>query len=518
MGERLRTSAAQHPGRSLGVLAAVAVLCSALAAGWTERLALSTADSKGPALEVVIRGGLPERSPAFRVAVSTMRSQLSANPAVGTVRMRQRGGSAGSTSLIVRFDVAGRKRDAAIARIERNLDPGPLTVAFRGSTASVRIAKDEALDDAVLLLIALPVVALIAAAILGIRPAGAALLAGAAAAALAALGSELLAGAFDVTWLALAGAGAGGSLVALQLCGLGRAGASPAALWAGGIAAAATFGATAALGVDYLTSLGVGGGLGSLLAAPAAIAATGSAEGMDPEGGVSGGAPWRWISTLVGWSRLVAAGIALLGAGLLLIAAAPAERLVTAAIGATVPPAIEAAEVGAAAGAAALATLLLSSVQSRRFSLSLFATLAAGLPAAAAVGLLVVTFQEGGLDLQLDYVSNGAVQLGSLTAAVVVVGALCSSHAVAIGWASRRAEGGSGVERVAEAMGRCGPAALLSCLAGIVAGTALAFGSARFLKEFALGTAAGLALELVVVQALIAPGLLRLTHRGAADQ
>ena len=213
VGERLRTTAAQHPGRALGVLAAVAVLGTALAAGWTNRLALSTTESKGAALQVQVRGALPARSATFRVAVRAMRAQLFADPAVAAVREQGRKRSTNSILLLVRFDVKGQKRDAAIGRIQHNLDPGPLTLAFKGPVVAVRIAKDDIVDDLFLLLLALPFVTLIAAGMLGVRPAGAALLAAGATSALAAIACELLGGPIDVSWLALVGAAAGGTLL-----------------------------------------------------------------------------------------------------------------------------------------------------------------------------------------------------------------------------------------------------------------------------------------------------------------
>ena len=76
----------------------------------------------------------------------------------------------------------------------------------------------------------------------------------------------------------------------------------------------------------------------------------------------------------------------------------------------------------------------------------------------------------------------------------------------------------SGVERVREAMGRCGPPAAAACLAGVTAGIALGFGSRSFIQEFGLGMAAGLVLELLIVQALISPALLSLTAGRTRDQ
>jgi hypothetical protein len=511
VGERLRQTAAQHPGRALGVLAAVAVLGAALAAGWTDRLTLSSADSKGPALQIQVRGALPARSAIFRVAVRTMRSQLSANLAVAAVRERRHSGKTGST-LLITFDVGGRERDAAIARIEHSLDPGPLAVAFRGPAATVQAAKDDALDDLVLLLLTLPLVALIAAGTLGVRPAGAALIAAAAASALASLGCELVAEAIDVYWLALVGATAAGTLLALQLCALVRAGAPPSALWGSVLAAAAVFGATAALGIGYLASIGLGGALGALLAVPASKVAMGATAGLDPPGSESpASAPWRAIAGLVGWSRPIAGTLGTLALALLLIVAAPAGRIATAAIGVPAAPTISAVAVAVAIGIGVAITAVLGWALCRRAGLALAATVAAAVPALATAGLLVVSFQEGNLEGPLGYTSNDAVQLGSVAGAVSIVAAVCAAQAIALVAAAREAEDRTGAERVAEAMAGCGPAAALACLAGAAAGAALGFGSRTFVKEFGLGAAAGLLLELLIVQLLLAPALLRFT-------
>jgi hypothetical protein len=519
VGERLRTTAAQHPGRALGVLAAVAVLGSALAAGWTDRLALSTTESKGTPLQIQVRGPLPAGSPTFRVAVRTMRAQLSSDPVVAAVREQARKPSSNSTLLLVRFDVKGQRRDAAIERIQSNLDPGPLTLAFKGPAMAVRIAKDDAVDHLFLLLIALPFVALIAAWPLGVRPAGAALLAAAASSALAAIACELLGGTIDVSWLALVGAAAGGILLTLQLCAMARAGAGPAALWGSGLAAAATFGAVAILGVGYLASLGLGGGLGSLLAVPAAQGAMGAMGTLEPSEGAGGSGPWRGIGGLVGWSRVIGALIAILAFVVLAIVAVPAQRLATAAIGAVLAPAISRPELGGAIAAAVVITVALGWTIGRRAGLAILAAVAAAIPAFGAVGLLVVTFQEGRLEGFLDYTSSGALQLGSIGAAASVVAALCAAQAVALAWAARQVEQGvSGVDRVREAMARCGPPATAACLAGATAGIALGFASPSFIKEFGLGIAAGLVLELLIVQALIAPALLSLTAGRTRDQ
>ena len=520
MGERLRTIAGQHPGRAVGVLAALAVIATALSASLTDRLVLSTTDAKAPVLRIRAEGALAPRSAPFEVAVRTMRAQISTDPAVSAVRVAPHPKGGRSEVILVRLKGAARNRDAALARIQRNLDPGPLTIQFRGPAAAVRVAKDQAVDDLALLLAALPVTALILILTVGASGAGAALLAAAAATSLAALACELLAGAFDVSWLSLAGAGAAGLLVGLQLCALGVAGAPPATLLRAGLAAAATFGALAALGVDYLSSLALGGGLAALLAVPASIVATGATLAGDREPGLRGGGLWCAIAGSVGFSRAFAALFALFGLLLMLIAVVPVARLATSAIGSVAAPAIGGAALAAAAAVALLATIGLGLAEARRFWLPASAGLCAAVPPLAAAGLLVVTFQDGGLEKALGYTSNGAISLGSLATAMATVAALGASQAVSLAWAAR--EAGSlklpDQARVVAAVDLCTPAAVVSCVAGIAAGVALAFGSASFEKELGLAVAAGLALQLLAVSALIAPALLRVTYRTARDQ
>ena len=411
----------------------------------------------------------------------------------------------------------GRQRDAAIARIERDLDPGPLTLSFSGPTAAVRQATDDAIDALWPLAFGLLVLALAAVASLGRRAAGALLLAAAAASALAALVSELAGGRFDVSWLALVGAVSGGTLLSLQLYSMAAAGSSPGAVWAAGLAAAATFASVALLGVGYLTSLGFGGALGCLLAAPASLTAVGAAEAAaEPRIKPAARAPWRGLAGLIGWSRPAAGIFALLALGLLSVVAVPALRLATAAIGRPSAPAIGAGALVAAAGAAALATLLVAVSFGRRPGIALGATLAAALPALGAAGLLVISFQEGRFEGPLAFSSNGALQLGSAAAAISVVAALGAAQAVAL--LAAAGSRSAGLEGVREAIGRCGPAAALSCLGGVAAGLAVAAGSPGFVKQFGLGVAAGLLLELSVVQALLAPALLGLASVRGGDQ
>jgi hypothetical protein len=198
------------------------------------------------------------------------------------------------------------------------------------------------------------------------------------------------------------------------------------------------------------------------------------------------------------------------------VVAVPVGRLATAAIGRAAAPVIEAGPLAVAAAGAVIATLVTSAIVGRRLGFATVAAFVAAMPAVGAAGLLVHSFQEGRFESPLDYTSSGSLQLGSVAAAVVVVAALCAAQAVALAAAARSRQ--AGVESVRAAMGRCGAAAALACLAGATAGAALGVGSPAFMKEFGLGTAAGLLLELLVVQALIAPALLRVTSGRPRDQ
>jgi hypothetical protein len=507
--ERLRGTAGEQPGRSLGVLAALAVLGTALAAGGIDRLSLSTERAPGPDLIIEVRGPGQARSGAYRVAVRTMRAQLSTERAVASVRERRVAKRANQTTLEVRLAEDGAEREEALERIERNLDPGPLTVRFAGELAALREARDETVDDLVLLLLALPLVALVLIGVLGTRAAGAAALAASAAAAVAALGCELLGGLFDLSVLALAGALAGGALAALQLCTAAASGAGVRTLLLAGLAGAVVFASLGLLGVGYLGAIGLGGALGSLLAVPAALVAMSAAQGLEGGRGrtqrpPAGHRAWARIADLISWSRFVAAAIALLTIAVLIVVAIPATRLEPVALNDEVP-AIGAAEVAAAAAAALLAAALVAWVASRRPVLAGALAVAAALPATAVAGLFVLTFQDGRLKTLLDFAPGEAVHLGSSVAAIAVIAALAAAQGVTLAAAVRRP--GSGGDP-GTTMARCGPAVTVSCLIGAAAGAALTASSLPFVKQFGAGLAAGMLTELLLVQALLAPAML----------
>jgi hypothetical protein len=510
VAERLRTLAAGQPGRTLGTLAAVAVLGGAVAGGWTDRLTMSGPTQPGPALVVMARGSEPARSASYRVAIRTMRSQLSADAAVAAVRVRPVKGHPRRATLEISLAVTGADRDRAVERIQRNLDPGPLQIRFAGETATLEQARDDAFDDLTLLLLAAPVAALLLVGILGLRRGGATALAAAAAAASASLACELIGGVLDVSLLSLVGATAAGILVSLQLFTLAATNERSDVLLVSGLAAAAVFASLGLLGIGYLASIGLGGALGSLLAIPAALLAIGAVADPKPtaesrgSSSPTGAGLWRREAELIGSRRPGAAAVALLSVAILLVPAVSLTRLEPVALASVSVPEIATWQLCAATAFALLATGLCGWAVSRRILLPLTATVAAALPALALAGLLVLTFQDGRFESLLDYRSSAAIHLGSVVAALAVVAALSASQAVCV---IARGRDCSGVS----ATGRWGPAATVCCLIGAAAGAALAVSSHPFIKEFGAALAGGLLLELVLVQALLAPALLGLS-------
>ncbi|MEK6277563.1 MAG: hypothetical protein AABM29_06080 [Actinomycetota bacterium] len=519
--EGLRTTAAGEPSLTLGVLAAVAVLGTALAARDVDRLSLSAAGAPRGDLIVEVREPAPAGSGAYRVAVQTMRLQLSADPAVASVRERPVRGHPRETALEVGLKPEGHEQEEALERFERNLDPGRLRISFAGEVATLRKARDDAVDDLALLLLAVPLVALVLVGVLGARRAGAAALAAAATAAGAALACELLGGLIDISVLALAGALAAGTLTSLQLTVAGAAGAGGRTLGLGAIASAAVFAALGLLGVGYLAAIGLGGAMGSLLALPASLAAVGACAALEAGGEatstrrpLAGSRAWSRFADLVSWSRLAAAAIGLLAVALLLVCAVPATRLRAGALFGEVA-AIGAPQLAAAVAAAVLVTALLGWAASRRPVLSAGSALAAALPAAGATGLLVLSFQDGRLEGLLDYSSAGSLHLGSTAAALAVVAAVAAMQAVSLVAAARP---GRWRTDPAVVMARCGPVATVTCLSGAAAGAALAASSLPFVKEFGVALAAGLMLQVLVVQTLLGPGLLAVLSRRSRGQ
>lgn len=139
---------------------------------------------------------------------------------------------------------------------------------------------------------------------------------------------------------------------------------------------------------------------------------------------------------------------------------------------------------------------------------------ASKLPAAAAVGLLVLTFQDGRLTGLLGYTPEGGPELVAVVAVVAAVATVSVARSVHFA-ATVVEEGELGFDatsRVPRAASLTLPGVAASTTVLVAATVVLAGADLTAAKEFGLATAAGLVLDLVFVRVLLAPGLARLSQ------
>jgi hypothetical protein len=505
--------AARDPGRTLAVLAAITAIGLPVAVVGDERL-VSGSGSGSAELRIEVRGAQPVDSPTYAVSLRTMLAQLRADPAVVVAARGPVDPDGRSTSLIARLGGDARSREAAIDRLAGSLDPGPLTIAVRGRAQSAVEAREAVEEELDRLLLALPVIGLLVVGALGTRAAAVAALAAAAVSSAAAALCVATSLVLEISVLALVGAVVAGTLLGLELFALSLWLARPRAVLAAALAAAACFAALALLGQGSLASLALGGGLAALLAAPAARVAAvvaGPARREDPLR-PPGSRGWREVAAAIEWTRSSSAAVAVLAGLALLVAAVPATRVAPTAVGATGEPVIGTAELIGAISLALAATFVAAflSAPGVRARQAAAAGVIAGLPAAAAGGALVLLFQEGRLEGLLSYSSPGALHLGALGAALGTIAALSAARSSALVGAMERTD-----DPVAAA-GLCGPVATIGTVTGAAAGVALAAATPVYIKEFGIGLAIGLVLDLIAVRALAAPAIALLGRRRPA--
>lgn len=495
---RIASYSAQRADRVLAGIAVLAIGCGILVGVGEDEMTLGGSGVRVAPLEIRVSGAVPVRSGPFKVTLGTMRSSLRATPGVVAVRRGPVSGRGRTTTLVVRLsDDAGQAQEA-VEEIEANLDAGLLRISFAGGGADLREARSQTIDDLPLLLLATPLVALLAIVALGARGALATLFAAAASvlgAGALCVGASLL---IDVSVLALVGAAAAGVPCAVLLCGLARSGAPPRGLAAAALASAAAFGTLAALGVGYLAAVAAGGALASLLSAPLAVAAISAASslwGLPAGGGRPLQRAFDRLAGVGGRSRIAAAAVALAALAALAALSIPAIRLDPAALGAPTPPSIELWRGLVAAGAGIAIVAAIAAATSRRPLAALTSALAAAGAGSAAAGLTVLVFQDGNLSQLLDF-DRGPVSVGALAAAVVAVAAASASQGVAT----------LGDDRT---MGRAAAAgALASLVAALLAATLLA-SSLVFAKTFGFVVAVGLLLDLLLVRGILGAALTR---------
>jgi hypothetical protein len=439
-----------------------------------------------------------------------MRARLRATEGVEAVHAAPAAGGR-ATVLRVRLSEDPGAGEEAAAAIESRLDPGPLRISFSGGANALTEAREETFDDLRLLLLAAPLVALLAIGALGARMALATLFASAA----AVLGAGALCVAvsllIDLSVLCLVGAAAAGLPSGVLLCALARRGMPPNGLLASGLASAAVFAALAALGVDYLGAVALGGGLASLLAVPLAIASVAAATSLWRLEPVAESPLERGLARLARaftWNRVAAAALAFLVVALVLVLALPLTRLEPRAFAAPSPPEVSLARWVVAGAGAALLVAVIGWLAGRRLLGAAAGAVTAALAAAAAAGLCVALFQEDDLRSLLD-VEPLPIGFGSIAAGVAAVAAASAAQGVAVLALRRRP---SSPEPIGDWAAAMAAGAVASGTAALAAG-ALLFSSLGFVRVFALVACAGFLLDLVLVRGVLGAGLLSLGSR-----
>ena len=140
--------------------------------------------------------------------------------------------------------------------------------------------------------------------------------------------------------------------------------------------------------------------------------------------------------------------------------------------------------------------------------------LASLLPAAAATGLTVLVFQDGRLTGLLGYSSQGGPVLAGLIAAVCALAAIGAARTVhyATALAEERDVGFRARAIVPLAASRTLPGAAAATIVGAATTLVLAGAGLVAAKQFGTAVAVGLILDLVLVRALLAPALARLSQ------
>jgi hypothetical protein len=510
VGARIAALSTRQPDRVLAGIAVFAAACGLVVWVGQERLTLGGSGARLTPLLIRASAQGPVPAGARRVAVEVMRARLRATEGVEQVRAAS-SGAGRSTTLRVRLSQDAGAGEEAVATIESRLDPGPLRISFSGGASELVHARADTLDDLRLMLLAAPLVALLAIGALGARAALATLFASAA----AVLGAGALCVAIsllvDLSVLSLVGAAAAGLPSGVLLCALARRGMAPGGLMASGLASAAVFAALAALGVDYLAAIAVGGGLASLLAVPASIASIAAAASLwrlGPPGESVLGRSLARLAQISSWNRPVAAALALLAVALIVVLSLPLTRLEPTAFAAPSAPDVSLWRWIAAAAAAAVLVAAVAWWTSRRAKGAVAAAITAALAPAAAAGLCVAVFQEDELRSLLD-VEPLPIGVGSLVAAIVAVAAASAAQAVAVLTLRRRSAGPSPTAGWASAT----EAGTLASVTAALVAAALLFSSLGFVRVFALVACAGLLLDLVLVRAILAATLVSLGSR-----
>jgi RND superfamily putative drug exporter len=159
-----------------------------------------------------------------------------------------------------------------------------------------------------------------------------------------------------------------------------------------------------------------------------------------------------------------------------------------------------------------LTTLLLLFMLTGSILLPIKTLLMNALTLGATLGLLVLAFQAGWLDVPLDYTGPAAVEVTSLVFLFAVIFGLATDYAVLVMARIKEQHdlGKSNEDAVAIGIARTGR--VITAAAVAIAVVFLAFGvsSVFFVKQIAIGMAVGVMIDATIVRALLVPSLMRL--------
>jgi hypothetical protein len=520
----------------------------------------------GADIVIVTRGQVPADSRVYRVALGVMSSQITTDPGVEGVDQGPVGKDHRTRSLDVTLNSSSEAdRQKALFRIEDAIDPGPLEVTFGGELAALDDARANLSDDFWRLeLLIVPLALLVLVTALGPRLAVAPVICAATAIA-GSLALLRLASLFfgDVSLVgaapAVLGLALGIELPSLLVAhhrserartsrdeAVRRAvagGARPAALaaLAAGVvplgllatpleqAPSIVFGCAAAAALAVGSALTCGPAL-IVLARPEGPAGTAPLAG-EPQAprGVAAAVGWlaarRWRSALCA-VLAVAAALALARPALdgetrpFTAADLPADspaHVASERLAAASPAPVgqddslfEDLPLAAGVSAAALALVLLAAFRSIR---AVPLAIVALLPAAAAIGLCVLVFQQGHLASEIGQDRQGWIETGALACAAAALVAISAARCSTALSAARMKRPLVLPARIAAASAQLTlPTTLAATLitgaaTGVLAGTDL-----YAAREFGLAIAAGLVVDLV----LIRPSVLVALSRWAA--
>jgi uncharacterized membrane protein YdfJ with MMPL/SSD domain len=131
---------------------------------------------------------------------------------------------------------------------------------------------------------------------------------------------------------------------------------------------------------------------------------------------------------------------------------------------------------------------------------------------AATLGIIVLSFQEGWLKGPLDYTGPAAIEVSTLAFLLAIIFGLATDYAVLVmaRIKEQHDQGASNEQAVATGIGRTGRVISAAAVMIAVVLGAFAVSPVFFMKQVAVGQAAGVLIDATIVRALLVPALMRL--------